>query len=79
VEIRIPLIPDYNDGAAEGIGALLAKYRNITKVRVLKYHNMAQSKYASLGNDHTLPALSEDDRVDKVCEILRGYGLTVIK
>ena len=78
VEIRIPLIPDYNDGAAEGIGALLAKYRNITKVRVLKYHNMAQSKYASLGNDHTLPALSEDDRVDKVCEILRGYGLSVV-
>ena len=78
VEIRIPLIPDYNDGAAEDIGALLARYDNITKVRVLKYHNMAQSKYASLGNDHTLPALSEDDRVDKVCEILRGYGLTVI-
>lgn len=78
VEIRIPLIPDYNDGAADAIGALLSGYDNITKVRVLKYHNMAQSKYASLGNDHTLPALSEDDRVNKVCEILRGYGLVVV-
>ena len=78
VEIRIPLIPGYNDGAIDAIGALLATYSNITKVRVLKYHNMAQSKYASLGNDHTLPALSEDDCMERSAEILRGYGLNVI-
>ena len=78
VEIRIPLIPGYNDGAIDAIGALLAKYPNITKVRVLKYHNMAQSKYASLGNDHVLPALSEDDCMERSAEILRGYGLKVV-
>lgn len=78
VEIRIPLIPGYNDGAVEDMGALLAKYSNITKVRVLKYHNMAQSKYASLGNDHTLPALSEDDCMERSAEILRSHGLTVV-
>ncbi len=78
VEIRIPLIPGYNDDAIPAIAELLAKYGNVTGVRVLKYHNMAQSKYASLGSDHTLPALSEDDCVARSVEILREKGLRVI-
>ncbi|MBQ3013636.1 MAG: glycyl-radical enzyme activating protein [Clostridia bacterium] len=78
VEIRIPLIPGYNDDAIDAIGALLSQYSNITGVRVLKYHNMAQSKYVSLGSTHTLPALSEDDCMARSAEILRNYGLRVI-
>ena len=78
IEIRIPLIPGYNDGAVDAIGALLAQYPTVTKVRVLKYHNMAQSKYVSLGSDHTLPALSEDDCMERSAELLRHLGFTVV-
>ena len=78
IEIRIPLIPGYNDGAINGIGALLSQYCAIKKVRLLKYHNLAQSKYAALGSGHVLPALSEDDCMERSADILRAYGLWVI-
>jgi len=78
VEIRIPLIPGYNDDAIDAIGALLSQYANITKVRLLRYHNLAGSKYDSLAQPHQMPPLSEDDRLPQSAATLRRYGLTVI-
>ena len=45
IEIRIPYVPGYNDTQIEKIAAFLADLKNITKVRVLPYHNYAVSKY----------------------------------
>ena len=56
IEIRIPFVPDYNDGQIPKIAEFLAPLRNITKVRVLPYHNYAGSKYAALGKESTLPS-----------------------
>ena len=78
VEIRIPLIPGYNDDAIDAIGALLSQYPNITKVRLLRYHNLAVSKYDSLSRPHQMPPLSTDDRLSQSAATLRRYGLTVI-
>lgn len=55
VEIRIPFVPEYNDGEMEKTAHFLASLKNISKVRVLPYHNYAGSKYAALDMENTLP------------------------
>ena len=55
IEIRIPYVPDYNDGEIEKIAHFLAQLKNITKIRVLPFHNYAGSKYAALHMENTLP------------------------
>jgi len=55
IEIRIPYVPGYNDDQMEKIGAFLRDLKNITKIRVLPYHNYAGSKYAALQMKNTLP------------------------
>ena len=47
----------------EKIGEILNSLNNLTKVRVLPYHNYAGSKYEALGIENTLPAIlpNEED------------------
>ncbi len=54
-EIRIPVVPGYNDGELPKIYEFLSELKNITAVKELKYHNLAGSKYAALGMENTLP------------------------
>lgn len=80
VEIRIPYVPDYNDKEIEKIAHFLADLKNITKVRVLPYHNYAGSKYAALGMENTLPErLPTNEEVEQAKQIIRKItGLTVM-
>ena len=55
IEIRIPFVPDYNDGQIEKIGSFLSTLESISQIRVLPYHNYAGSKYEALGMKNTLP------------------------
>lgn len=54
-EIRIPLVPNYNEKEIEKIAALLKKLKHVSAVRVLPYHSYAASKYGALGMENTLP------------------------
>ncbi len=55
IEIRIPVVPGYNDGELPKIYDFLSRLKNITAVKELKYHNLAGSKYEALGMENTLP------------------------
>lgn len=55
IEIRIPYVPDYNDGEIEKIAQFLKDFKHILRIRVLPYHNYAGSKYRALGMEHALP------------------------
>ena len=57
IEIRIPYVPEHNDGEIEKIGSLINELKNVTKVRVLAYHNYAGSKYTALELKNTLPTV----------------------
>lgn len=78
IEIRIPFVPDYNDGEIDAIGAFLRDFRHITKIRVLPYHNYAGSKYRALGLDSSLPPrLPTAEEIESARSRLRAYGLSV--
>ena len=72
IEIRIPFVPGYNDNEMEAIKEFLKPLKNITKVRVLPYHNFAGSKYAALGVENTLPPIlptnEEIERAEQIFE-----------
>ena len=71
-EIRIPYVPRYNDGEIGKIADLVKTLRNVTGVRVLKYHNYARSKYEALDMENTLPDLIPTDAEMAAAEELFG-------
>lgn len=82
VEIRIPLIPTLNDApeTLRTTGKILAGMKNITRVKVLPYHDYARSKYLSLGMEDTMPRVSPptDEALDAACDILLSCGVPAI-
>jgi len=76
IEVRIPFVPEYNANEIDKIGELLATLKNLTKVRVLPYHNYAGSKYKSLDMENTLPEkLPDDESLKNAIETLKKYGI----
>ncbi len=80
IEIRYPFVPEYNDTEAEKIAEFLSKLKNITKIRVLAYHNYAGSKYEALGMENTLPERvpsdSEMKSVRETVQRISGFAVT---
>ena len=83
VEVRYPLVVGYNDRECTNIAEFLSSLRGITKVKVLRYHNLSASRYAALDLPNTLPnALTgEADAVgaqllaDELCKFRQLHGL----
>ncbi len=57
VELRIPVVPSYNEQELPAIADFLRTLKNIKKVRLLAYHDYARSKYLALGKTDTLPKI----------------------
>ncbi len=55
IEVRIPYVPNYNDNQMNQIAEFIRKLKNVTKIRVLSYHNYAGSKYEALDMENSLP------------------------
>lgn len=79
VEVRIPLVPGYNDGEIDSIGRFL-QGKGVKKVKVLAYHDLARSKYDSLGLADTMPRVAGPTarEVQKAVDELKSYGLNAV-
>lgn len=67
IEIRIPYVPNFNNNQMPEIKEFLSSFKNITKVKVLPYHNYAKAKYESLNMKNTLPdTLPTEDEIKTV-------------
>ncbi len=73
IEIRIPVVPTANDApeVGEAMGRFIASLGNIVGVRLLPYHNLAGSKYISIGRPNTMPQVESPSREDM--ERVAGY------
>jgi pyruvate formate lyase activating enzyme len=79
--IRIPIIPGIND-TKENImstAQFLLGVKNIVKVELLPYHNLAESKYMRLGKEYKLNDLKPPDKedVNTIAEWINSFGLKV--
>lgn len=74
IEVRIPYVPNYNDNQINKIAEFLKELKNVTKVRVLPYHNYAGSKYEALDMENSLPSeLPDGDEIKKAENIVVPY------
>ncbi len=80
IEVRYPYVPGYNDGEIEKIAEFLSGLKNITKIRVLAYHNYAGSKYDALDMENTLPTrVPTDEEMKKARELVENItNITVM-
>ena len=78
--LRFPVIPGFNDGAADikDMAKFAAKIP-FEKVSLLGYHSFGEQKYEKLGRKYTLHDLScpTNDRLEQVGDVFRSYGLRV--
>ena len=82
VEIRIPVIPGFNDDpeSVDAIGRLLGGLRNVVGVRLLPYHP-AHSKYEAIGCADTMPEVEapSKDTIDAIAARLGRFpSLTML-
>ena len=82
LEIRIPLVPMWNDDedTLHKIGSFLGKLKNINLVRILPYHKLAACKYFNLAMENTLPdvPVPSDDDIERTVKLLKTYGVPAI-
>jgi len=77
INVRVPLVPGCNDSEKNlrAMGELLASLR-IESVNVLRYHDLARSKYAALHLPDTMPdaGAPDDQAVQEALMVLRQQG-----
>jgi len=79
IEIRIPLVVGCNDGELNAMGSLLRGMPGVEKVKVLRYHNLAASRYEALDMECTLPeAKTTQADVEDAVALLQTYGLNAV-
>ncbi|MBO4298970.1 MAG: glycyl-radical enzyme activating protein, partial [Clostridia bacterium] len=61
IDVRVPFVPGFNDAEMDAIIGVLRPLRSLRRVKILPYHNYADSKYRSLGLDAPLPDVAMPD------------------
>ncbi len=64
IEIRIPYIPTVNDSEMEKISLFIKSLKNVIRVRVLPYHDLAESKYKALNIKNTMLQISLPEKAE---------------
>jgi pyruvate formate lyase activating enzyme len=79
--IRVPIIPDITDTTENlrQIGRLAASLPHLEQVDILPYFHIAVDKYRRLHRDYSLADTRppEDERMSRIADLLRDFGLTV--
>jgi pyruvate formate lyase activating enzyme len=80
VEVRIPIIPGFNDdrATAEKFASVLEQCKQLSGIRLLTYNPHAASKYHAVGKDFDMPRQTQASQVSKVAEVLRSHKLKVL-
>ncbi len=77
IEIRIPFVPNFNDGEILKMANFIKDLKNIEKVRVLAYHKYAEMKYISLGildnSPSELPTKEQLENARKTIKDVTGF------
>ena len=80
IEVRYPLVVGWNDGECEKIAELLSGLSSVTGVKVLRYHNLAASRYEALGMENTLPEpKTTDEDVERARGVFERHGIRTFR
>ena len=82
VWLRYVLVPGYTDNEKDlkAWAKYVSKFKNVERVDILPFHQMASYKWESLGKTYQLkdtPAPSKEE-IEKAEEIFKSYGLKIL-
>ena len=81
IEIRIPVIPQFNSDEASinAIGKWLSRLPNTVEVQLLPYHEVGRSKYETVGHPDIMPnvPVATQEEMHFAAARLRRFGLNV--
>ncbi|HBC89033.1 MAG TPA: glycyl-radical enzyme activating protein [Lentisphaeria bacterium] len=81
LEIRMPLMPGWNDSEEDirKAGEFFARFRNgPVRVRLLACHDLARSKYAAIGAPDTMPHGVSLARIPGIAKMLSRYPVRIM-
>lgn len=80
IEIRVPYVPNMNDGEMEAIAAFLAPLSSVRAVKILGYHDFAADKYTSVGKRFTSTdaVVPSEEETERVRDMFRRAGLKTV-
>ncbi len=83
MEIRVPLIPGYNDSkdSIKAIGKFVDELTKKEKVKFVPYHHFAGSKYRQLGKTYPMEPIGMaevEESLRRSFQILKGSGMEII-
>ena len=81
VVARMPIIPGYTDGEACVVAnARRARELGITRADILPFHQLGESKYASVGRAYEMAGVAQlaDEAAERAAELVRAEGLDVV-
>ena len=83
IEIRIPVIPGFNDAPAVVLkmAEFLASLKNPVAVRLLPYHDLARGKFHALGKRDTMPLVAppDDETMKRISDCFRANGIRCVE
>ncbi len=83
MEIRIPYVPNQNADEIEKIAEFIASLHSVKGVRVLPYHSLSSTKYASLEIGYTLDKenapIPTSDEAENARKALEAHGINVLR
>ena len=83
MEIRIPFVPNQNAGEIEKIAEFISTLKSVKGVRVLPYHSLSSTKYASLeieyALDKTIAPLPSENEVENARKVFENRGINVLR
>ncbi len=80
IEVRIPFVPMINDKELDLIGVTLQSLKNLTKVKILPFHNFAGSKYDAIGMENTMKDIKLPTKlqIQNAVNTLSEYGIKTV-
>ena len=80
IEIRTVYVPGYNDDQMEKIADFIETLKNVTKVKILPFHNFTDTKYEALGMENTMPKIDAPalDEIEKARKTFESRGIIAV-
>ncbi len=80
IEIRIPYVPGINDRQIEKIGGFIKELKNVSRVVVLPYHDLAKKKYECLGYTYSCEKVQrpKEKDIDAAIDVLKKMGINAV-
>lgn len=78
LEVRVPLVPGWNDKEMKDIGIFVSKLKSKPIIRLLSYHDYAAGKYNSLGKTQMSIDIPNKKDIQMAMNDLSLYGVQVV-